>query len=94
MLRFIAVGLPGLLLAGCAGQPVGLTDLASYTSAADPGVGTKAGGYASVIGAYTPRTPVSPSGWRGTGVEVAPLASPAPDTESESPGADGTEQTK
>jgi hypothetical protein len=91
MLRLIAVGLPGLLLAGCVSQPVGLVDLASYTSAADPGTRTSGGGYAPVIGAYTPRAPVSPSGWRGTGVEVTPLASPAPDGTSEP---DGGEQAQ
>ncbi|BDA84281.1 hypothetical protein Sa4125_18230 [Aureimonas sp. SA4125] len=93
MHRIFAVGLPGLLLAGCAGQPIGLTDLAAYTSAADPGVRTAEAGYSNVIGAYTPRNPVSPNGWRGTGVEVAPLASPTPEASPEKPGSD-TERTK
>jgi hypothetical protein len=98
MLRRVVVSLTGLLLAGCASQPIGLTDLASYTSAADPGIRTSTSSYAPVIGAYTPRTPVSPNGWRGTGVEVAPLTSPAPDVltqgtdEASEPGK--TEQTK
>lgn len=74
MFRFIAAGTSSLLLAGCvSSQPVGLTDLASYTSPADPASGIGVIRYQPIIGGYTPRTPSEASGWRGTAVEIAPL---------------------
>ena len=78
MFRFIVVGLPGLALAGCvAGSPSGLPDVSPYPSPSDPsGVGTVQ--YYGIVGGYSPRMPVSPTGWRGTAVEVAPLPPTAP----------------
>ena len=79
MIRIIFLGLPSLLLAGCVvGPPVGLTDLAAYSSPADPTVATGGSHYHSVIGDYTPRMPTEPEGWRGSGVEMAPVGEGEP----------------
>lgn len=76
MFRLSAAGLAGLLLSGCVSDtPSGLTDLASYGSAAEPTAAAPAR-YRSVIGGYEARTPTDPSGWRGTGVEIAPVSRP------------------
>lgn len=86
MFRFIAAGFSGLLLAGCtSSQTVGLTDLASLSSPTDPGVGIGVVRYQPILGGYTPRTPSEPSGWRNTGVEIAPVGNPSlPESDGES----------
>ena len=73
MFRFIIVGLPGLALAGCAaGAPLGLPEVISYPSPAEPDTAVSVR-YQGVVGGYNERMPVSPDGWRGTGVEILPL---------------------
>lgn len=73
MFRSIIVGLPSLALAGCvAGAPVGLPEVLSHPSPAEPGTAVPVR-YQGIVGNYNSRMPVSPGGWRGTGVDVLPL---------------------
>ncbi len=99
MFRMFLAGLSGLLLAGCtATRPVGLSDLGTHAPQADPAVAVTTVAYGSVIGSYTHRTPTDPAGWRGTGVEMAPVAGAAPPSEDAAPAgavpADEGESTK
>lgn len=78
MPRFILVGLPSLVLVGCTvSAPLGLPDPVPYTAPADPSVATDGTHYHSVVGEYTPRMPTEPEGWRGMGVEMAPVGEDA-----------------
>lgn len=74
MIRFMIVGLPGLLLAGCAtSEPMGLPQVLTYPSPEDPSAAVRSANYRSVIGGYSRRSPAEPSGWRQSGVEIAPV---------------------
>lgn len=74
MLRFISVGLAGLLLAGCVGStPWGLPEIASSQSPDNPAIVSRDARYRSVIGNYTARTATDPRSFRDTGVEMSPI---------------------
>ena len=74
----IAGILPGLLLAGCAEAARGLPETTVFPSPEDPSILGGTPSRASVVGAYTHRTVREPEGFRGTGVDMAPLAGPEP----------------
>ncbi len=83
MIRFMIVGLPGLLLAGCAtSEPMGLLQVLTYPSPEDPSAAVRSADYRSVIGGYSRRSPAEPTGWRRSGVEIAPVGEAA-ETEEE-----------
>ena len=88
MLRLVHVGLLALASASCTVAP--LPEVVSDPPPFLPGSTTGSLAYDPVIGSYTPRTPLSSTAWRGTGVPVAPLPIPEPDEAQ--PPTDGSEQ--
>lgn len=85
MIRFMIVGLPGLLLAGCAtSEPMGLPQILTSPPADDPSAAAGGTNYRSVIGGYSRRSPAEPTGWRRTGVAMAPVGAETA-TEDEAP---------
>ena len=77
-LSIIAGILPGLLLAGCADAARGLPETTVFPSPEDPSILGGTPGRAPVVGAYTHRTVREPAGFRGTGVDMAPVAGREP----------------
>ena len=74
----IAGILPGLLLAGCADAARGLPETTLFPSPEDPSILGGTPSRAPVVGAYTHRTVREPAGFRGTGVDMAPVAGREP----------------